>query len=100
MEYGIYKCFAIVEIEDGNNKVEIMNVIRSLEGVITVDIEKKYESKFLNVPSTAHYSKSLIRMKYLSEGDAEFGVDNIKMLALEIEGVRGFLTIKKSIEKI
>jgi len=62
----IFRCEILIKTEAEQNKVEIYNEIRALNGVVTVNIE---QSDFLNAKATKNYEYSLLKLKYIGRGD-------------------------------
>lgn len=98
--YDLYTCYSIIKTSKDINKVDIINAIRGVEGVVTVDVDKQHQSKFLMSPAGANYEKTLIKIKYLVEGSAEEDIMKIKADAIKIQGLQSFMTIKRSITKL
>ena len=99
--FELYKCFAVLKTQKKINKVDIINSIRGIEKVVTTEVEKKYESQFLQSPPEADYEKTLVKIKFLVEGgnDPKEELLKIKSDAIRIQGVQQFLSIERSIEK-
>ena len=86
----IFKCDILVKTAADQNKVEIYNEIRALEGVVVVTIE---QSDFLNRKATEQYEYSLLKLKYIGRGDAKTSIKEIGISAVtkkRVPGLRQF----------
>jgi hypothetical protein len=84
----IFRCDVLIKTEAQQNKVEIYNEIRALDGVVTVNIE---QSDFLDNKATDRYEYSLLRMKYIGRGDAKSSIKDIGINAVTRNKVPGLL---------
>ena len=84
----IFRCDVLIKTEADQNKVEIYNEIRALDGVVTVNIE---QSDFLNAKATKNYEYSLLRLKYIGRGDAKSSIKEIGINAVTKNKVPGLL---------
>ena len=84
----IFRCEILIKTEADQNKVEIYNEIRALDGVVTVNIE---QSDFLNAKATKNYEYSLLRLKYIGRGDAKSSIKEIGINAVTKNKVPGLL---------
>jgi hypothetical protein len=84
----IFRCDVLIKTEADQNKVEIYNEIRALDGVVTVNIE---QSDFLNNKATPQYEYSLLRLKYIGRGDAKSSIKEIGINAVTKNKVPGLL---------
>jgi hypothetical protein len=84
----IFRCDILIKTESDQNKVEVYNEIRALEGVVVVTIE---QSDFLNDKATDRYEYSLLKVKYIGRGDAKSSIKEIGINAVTKNKVPGLL---------
>jgi len=84
----VFRCDVLIKTRADQNKVEIYNEIRALEGVVVVTIE---QSDFLNRKKTDQYEYSLLKVKYIGRGDAKSSIKNIGIDAVTKNKVPGLL---------
>jgi hypothetical protein len=84
----IFKCDILIKTAADQNKVEIYNEIRALNGVVVVTIE---QSDFLNTKATKAYEYSLLKLKYIGRGDAKASIKDIGIDAVTKNRVPGLL---------
>jgi hypothetical protein len=84
----IFRCDILIKTESDQNKVEVYNEIRALEGVVVVTIE---QSDFLNDKATDRYEYSLLKVKYIGRGDAKASIKEIGINAVTKNKVPGLL---------
>ena len=84
----IFKCDILIKTAADQNKVEIYNEIRALNGVVVVTIE---QSDFLNTKATKAYEYSLLKLKYIGRGDAKTAIKEIGIDAVTKNRVPGLL---------
>ena len=84
----IFRCDILIKTEAEQNKVEVYNEIRALDGVVTVNVE---QSDFLNAKATNRYEYSLLRVKYIGRGDAKTSIKDIGINAVTKNKVPGLL---------
>ncbi len=84
----IFRCDALIKTAADQNKVEVYNEIRALDGVVTVNIE---QSDFLDAKATDKYEFSLLRIKYIGRGDAKSSIKDIGINAVTRNKVPGLL---------
>jgi hypothetical protein len=84
----IFRCDVLIKTDAEQNKVEIYNEIRALEGVVVVTIE---QSDFLDNKATAQYEYSLLKVKYIGRGDAKTSIKDIGISAVTKNRVPGLL---------
>ncbi len=84
----IFKCDILIKTAADQNKVEIYNEIRALNGVVVVTIE---QSDFLNTKATKVYEYSLLKLKYIGRGDAKTAIKEIGIDAVTKNRVPGLL---------
>jgi len=84
----IFRCDVLIKTEAEQNKVEVYNEIRALEGVVVVTIE---QSDFLDAKATNQYEYSLLKMKYIGRGDAKTSIKDIGINAVTKNRVPGLL---------
>ena len=84
----IFRCDVLIKTESEQNKVEVYNEIRALEGVVVVTIE---QSDFLNTKKTPQYEYSLLKIKYIGRGDAKSSIKDIGINAVTKNKVPGLL---------
>ena len=84
----VFRCDVLIKTRADQNKVEIYNEIRALEGVVVVTIE---QSDFLNRKKTNQYEYSLLKVKYIGRGDAKSSIKNIGIDAVTKNKVPGLL---------
>ena len=84
----IFRCDVLIKTKAEQNKVEIYNEIRALEGVVVVTIE---QSDFLNTKKTPQYEFSLLKIKYIGRGDAKTSIKDIGIDAVTKNRVPGLL---------
>ena len=84
----IFKCDILIKTAAEENKVEIYNEIRALNGVVVVTIE---QSDFLNTKATKAYEYSLLKLKYIGRGDAKTSIKNIGIDAVTKNRISGLL---------
>ena len=84
----IFRCEVLIKTRADQNKVEIYNEIRALNGVVVVTIE---QSDFLNDKTTKDYEYSLLKVKYIGRGDAKSSIKEIGIDAVTKNRVPGLL---------
>jgi hypothetical protein len=84
----IFRCDVLIKTEAEQNKVEVYNEIRALEGVVVVTIE---QSDFLDAKATNNYEYSLLKIKYIGRGDAKTSIKDIGINAVTKNRVPGLL---------
>ena len=84
----IFKCDILIKTAADQNKVEIYNEIRALNGVVVVTIE---QSDFLNTKATKAYEYSLLKLKYIGRGDAKASIKDIGIDAVTKNRIPGLL---------
>jgi hypothetical protein len=84
----IFKCDILIKTRADQNKVEVYNEIRALEGVVVVTIQ---QSDFLNRKKTNQYEYSLLKIKYIGRGDAKTSIKDIGINAVTKNKVPGLL---------
>ena len=84
----IFKCDILIKTAAEENKVEIYNEIRALNGVVVVTIE---QSDFLNTKATKVYEYSLLKLKYIGRGDAKASIKEIGIDAVTKNRIPGLL---------
>jgi len=84
----IFRCDVLIKTEAEQNKVEIYNEIRALDGVVTVNVE---HSDFLDAKATQQYEYSLLRVKYIGRGDSKESIKEIGVNAVTKNKVPGLL---------
>ena len=57
----IFRCDVLIKTEAEQNKVEVYNEIRALEGVVVVTVE---QSDFLDAKATNQYEYSLLNLMF------------------------------------
>jgi hypothetical protein len=84
----IFRCDVLIKTAADQNKVEIYNEIRALNGVVVVTIE---QSDFLDNKANDKYEYSLLKMKYIGRGDAKTSVKEIGIDAVTKNKIPGLL---------
>jgi hypothetical protein len=84
----IFRCDVLIKTAADQNKVEIYNEIRALNGVVVVTIE---QSDFLDNKANDKYEYSLLKMKYIGRGDAKTSIKEIGIDAVTRNKVPGLL---------
>jgi hypothetical protein len=84
----IFRCDILIKTEANQNKVEIYNEIRALNGVVVVSIE---HSDYLDDKATPQYEYSLLKLKYIGRGDAKSSIKDIGIDAVTKNRVPGLL---------
>jgi hypothetical protein len=84
----IFRCDVLIKTAANQNKVEIYNEIRALNGVVVVTIE---QSDFLDNKANDKYEYSLLKMKYIGRGDAKTSIKEIGIDAVTRNKVPGLL---------
>jgi hypothetical protein len=84
----IFKCDILIKTAAEENKVEIYNEIRALNGVVVVTIE---QSDFLDAKATKVYEYSLLKLKYIGRGDAKTSIKEIGIDAVTKNRIPGLL---------
>jgi hypothetical protein len=84
----IFRCDVLIKTAADQNKVEIYNEIRALNGVVVVTIE---QSDFLDNKANDKYEYSLLKMKYIGRGDAKTSVKEIGIDAVTKNRIPGLL---------
>jgi hypothetical protein len=84
----IFRCDVLIKTAADQNKVEIYNEIRALDGVVVVTIE---QSDFLDNKATNSYEYSLLKVKYIGRGDAKSSIKDIGISAVTRNKVPGLL---------
>lgn len=84
----IFKCDILIKTAANENKVEIYNEIRALNGVVVVTIE---QSDFLDNKATKAYEYSLLKLKYIGRGDAKASIKEIGIDAVTKNRIPGLL---------
>jgi hypothetical protein len=96
----IFRCDILIKTEASQNKVEIYNEVRALNGVVVVTIE---QSDFLNTKATKSYEYSLLKIKYIGRGDAKSSIKEIGIDAVtknKIPGLLQFIPRYNTITKV
>jgi hypothetical protein len=96
----IFRCDILIKTEAQQNKVEIYNEVRALNGVVVVTIE---QSDFLNTKATKSYEYSLLKIKYIGRGDAKSSIKEIGIDAVtknKIPGLLQFIPRYNTITKV
>jgi len=84
----IFRCDVLIKTAADQNKVEIYNEIRALDGVVVVTIE---QSDFLDNKATPQHEYSLLKIKYIGRGDAKSSIKDIGISAVTKNKVPGLL---------
>ena len=84
----IFRCDVLIKTDAEQNKVEVYNEIRALNGVVVVTVE---QSDFLNAKATDQYEYSLLKVKYIGRGDAKSSIKDIGIDAVTKNRVPGLL---------
>jgi len=84
----IFRCDVLIKTAADQNKVEIYNEIRALNGVVVVTIE---QSDFLDNKANDKYEYSLLKIKYIGRGDAKTSVKEIGIDAVTKNKIPGLL---------
>jgi hypothetical protein len=84
----IFRCDVLIKTAADQNKVEIYNEIRALNGVVVVSIE---HSDYLDDKATPQYEYSLLKLKYIGRGDAKSSIKDIGIDAVTKNRVPGLL---------
>jgi hypothetical protein len=84
----IFRCDVLIKTAADENKVEIYNEIRALNGVVVVTIE---HSDFLDTKATKNYEYSLLKLKYIGRGDAKASIKEIGIDAVTKNRISGLL---------
>jgi hypothetical protein len=84
----IFKCDILIKTAADQNKVEIYNEVRALNGVVVVTIE---QSDFLDAKATKNYEYSLLKLKYIGRGDAKTSIKEIGIDAVTKNRIPGLL---------
>jgi hypothetical protein len=96
----IFRCDVLIKTGAEENKVEIYNEVRALNGVVVVTIE---QSDFLNTKATKQYEYSLLKLKYIGRGDAKSSIKEIGIDAVtknRIPGLLQFIPRYNTIQKV
>jgi hypothetical protein len=84
----IFRCDVLIKTAADQNKVEIYNEVRALNGVVVVTIE---HSDFLDTKATKQYEYSLLKLKYIGRGDAKSSIKEIGIDAVTKNRIPGLL---------
>ena len=84
----IFRCDILIKTSAEQNKVEVYNEIRALNGVVVVSIE---HSDYLDDKATPQYEYSLLKLKYIGRGDAKSSIKDIGIDAVTKNRVPGLL---------
>jgi hypothetical protein len=84
----VFRCDVLIKTQSEQNKVEIYNEIRALEGVVVVTVE---HSEFLDSKATEQHEYSLVKIKYIGRGDAKSTIKAIGISAVTKNKVPGLL---------
>ena len=84
----IFRCDVLIKTSAEQNKVEVYNEIRALNGVVVVSIE---HSDYLDDKATPQYEYSLLKLKYIGRGDAKTSIKDIGIDAVTKNRVPGLL---------
>ena len=84
----IFRCDVLIKTAADQNKVEIYNEVRALNGVVVVTIE---HSDFLDTKATQQYEYSLLKLKYIGRGDAKSSIKEIGVDAVTKNRIPGLL---------
>jgi hypothetical protein len=96
----VFRCDVLIKTSAEQNKVEIYNEIRALEGVVVVTIQ---QSDFLDAKATDRYEYSLLKIKYIGRGDAKGSIKEIGIDAVtknKISGLLQFIPRYNTITKV
>ena len=84
----IFRCDILIKTSAEQNKVEVYNEIRALNGVVVVSIE---HSDYLDDKATPQYEYSLLKLKYIGRGDAKSSIKDIGIDAVTKNRIPGLL---------
>ena len=84
----IFRCDVLIKTSADQNKVEVYNEVRALNGVVVVSIE---HSDYLDDKATPQYEYSLLKLKYIGRGDAKSSIKDIGIDAVTKNRVPGLL---------
>ena len=84
----IFRFDILIKTSAEQNKVEVYNEIRALNGVVVVSIE---HSDYLDDKATPQYEYSLLKLKYIGRGDAKSSIKDIGIDAVTKNRVPGLL---------
>ena len=84
----IFRCDVLIKTASDQNKVEVYNEVRALNGVVVVSIE---HSDYLDDKATPQYEYSLLKLKYIGRGDAKTSIKDIGIDAVTKNRVPGLL---------
>lgn len=84
----IFRCDVLIKTSADQNKVEVYNEVRALNGVVVVSIE---HSDYLDDKATPQYEYSLLKLKYIGRGDAKTSIKDIGIDAVTKNRVPGLL---------
>ena len=84
----IYKCDVLIKTAADQNKVEVYNEIRALDGVVVVTVE---HSEFLDKKATNAHEFSLLKMKFIDRGGPKETLQNIGIASVTTNKIPGLL---------
>lgn len=84
----IFRCDILIKTSADQNKVEVYNEVRALNGVVVVSVE---HSDYLDDKATPQYEYSLLKLKYIARGNAKTSIKDIGIDAVTKNRVPGLL---------
>lgn len=93
LDIKIYSCEILLQTSTNINKVDIYNMIRGINGVVTLTVR---HSNFLTSKSNEKLEWSLIYIKFISNGDVMYDIKKIKQLAISHSNKEIFRFIPRS----
>lgn len=109
LPFKLYKGYFLIKTLKSFNKVEIVNAIRAIKNVVTVEVDHKNDERFFQLDKNSQYEKSLLRVKFLTDSWSQLPEDSalqIRSIALgtmegfaKIKGLEKFEPINRTIQK-
>lgn len=84
----IYKCDVLIKTAADQNKVEVYNEIRALDGVVVVTVE---HSDFLDKKATKSHEYSLLKVKFIDRGGPKETIQKIGIASVTTDKIPGLL---------
>lgn len=108
LPFKLYKGYFLIKTLKSFNKVEIVNAIRAIKNVVTVEVDHKNDGRFYKEDANSQYEKSLLRIKFITSSwsqPPEEAANELKQLALglkegesKIKGLDKFEPINRTLQ--
>jgi len=94
----LYSCEVLLQTSTQINKIDIYNLIRGINGVVTLSVR---HSQFLDSKRSEKLEWSLVYIKFISKGDVMDDLKKIKQISIQKsdKGVFRFIPRSKTLKK-